>query len=363
MSALDELLSHDRDPAPAIADWRAEGGEVVGYVGADVPRELIAAAGFLPVRLRGAGPSTPFADGVLGARVDQPVRAVLAELLDPARERPDRLILCHDCDATVRLFTSLRMLGRLDGRLPDVHFFDLLHLPAPTTASYDLDRVHELAGVLAGWSGKPIGEAALRAAIAEANETRRLLGRLQALRRGDPVRLSGSVALALIGAGTVLPAAGYNRLLAAFLEEEHAPVPSGRLVYLTGSGHVTTAAYLAIEAAGAAVVGEDHEWGEALADGLVAEGGDPFEAISARYHAGCALGRRHGSNVPAAWIAAEARAAGAELVVAWIRDGDDARAWDVPEQRRRVEEAGLQYEALDHRGLEPAGLREVVAAQ
>ena len=38
-------------PGAAAAAWRASGGQVVGLLGWSAPRELVTAAGMLPVRL------------------------------------------------------------------------------------------------------------------------------------------------------------------------------------------------------------------------------------------------------------------------------------------------------------------------
>ena len=349
MSALETLRGPYADRTARAAEWRRDGGKVVGYVGADVPRELIAAAGLLPLRLHGGGPGSGLADEILGPGVDPPARLVLAGLLDPGRLPIDFLLLCHDSDSTVRLYTSLRALGDREG-LPETHFLDLLHLPAETTAGYNLDRLAELLATLEAWAGRPVTTDELLTAIAETNESRRLIGRLLAFRRAAPPLIGGADALAAIGAGTGLPAGEFNHLLSALLDElpDGDPRP-GRRLYLTGSGHASNEVYQAIEERGWVVIGEDHDWGEALADGLVDENIDPLAALSQRYHTGSALGRRHGSNERAAFTAQEAEAGGAELVLAWIRAGDDAHAWDVPEQRRRLAERGLTLAVLDRR--------------
>jgi benzoyl-CoA reductase/2-hydroxyglutaryl-CoA dehydratase subunit BcrC/BadD/HgdB len=345
VSALDQLVATYEAPEPAA------GRHVVGYVGADVPRELVEAAGMLPLRLRGDGPPSPLAEEILGPRVDPPVRRVLGALLD-GRLPIDFLLLCHDSDSSVRLFTALRVLA-LSTPLPELWFLDLLHLPAETTARYDLERLLTLRSVLEGWVGRPATDDDVRDAIREANQTRRLLTRVAALRRASPPLLSGTQALAVIGACTSLPAAEANRLLAALLGEAHAELPAPtRRVYITGSGHGSTALYRAIEGDGSIVVGEDHDWGESLADGLVDEQGDPLAAIAAHYHWGSALARRHGTNERAEHTAREAEAARADVVLAWIRTGDDALAWGLPAQRRLLDERGIPFVVLEHRGLQ-----------
>jgi benzoyl-CoA reductase/2-hydroxyglutaryl-CoA dehydratase subunit BcrC/BadD/HgdB len=345
MSALETLQAAYEDPAAIARAWREQGGLVAACVGPDVPRELVEAAGLLPVRLRGRSGQSDEADAILGPGVDAGTRGVLAALL-AGHVPADFLLLGHDCDGSVRLFTSLRALH--DERIPETWFVDLLHLPAETTLAYDLERLRELRDVLGRWSGRPVTDAAITDAIREANETRRLLARVAALRRGTPVLLQGSDFLAVSGACTALPAAEANRLLEQLLAEAHTPFPEpGRRVYVTGSSQDSAELYEAIEAAGALVAGEDHDWGEALADCLVNEDGDPLLALADRYQFGSALARRAGPDERAIYTAEEAEASGAELVLAWIRGGDGASSWSVPAQRRAVEELGMRYAVLD----------------
>src|SRR5262249_41803132 len=77
------------------------------------------------------------------------------------------------------------------------------------------------------------------------------------------------------------------------------------------------------------------------------EEGDPLVALADRYHFASALARRAGPDERAIYTAEEAEAAGAQLVLAWIRSGDGASSWSVPAQRRAVEELGMRYAVLD----------------
>jgi benzoyl-CoA reductase/2-hydroxyglutaryl-CoA dehydratase subunit BcrC/BadD/HgdB len=278
------------------------------------------------------GPASPLADDVLGPRVDVSARQVLGALVDGTLP-VDFLLVSHESDSTVRLFTSLRALAHDEPcRFPPFAFVDLLHLPTDTTAAYNVERIRELAGVLESWTGLPIEPDTVRAAIAEADETRRLLRGVTALRRANS--LSGSDALAVIGAAAALPAASVNPLLEALLVEAEASLPAPRRrVYLTGSAHETDAVYREIEADGSLVVGEDHGFGELLADGSVGEAED---ALATYYGSRSALALRDDPDARAERIAREAAAARADVVLAWIRTGDDALAWGLPALREQL---------------------------
>jgi hypothetical protein len=262
--------------------------ETVGYVGLDVPPELIRAAGCRALRLAPVdGVDAGFADRLLGPGVDEAARLVLAGLLEGAYPI-DRLVLCHDSDHTVRLYAALRRLG------VEAWFLDLLHEPRASTEAYNRARLAEL--------GEWLGAGDPAEAIRAANRARAAGDRLAALRRAGAVR--GTDALALLRAGTAL-----TPELVDAARTESAP---GKTVVLHGSGHDRDDVYAAIDELGATVVSETHDWGEALLAGRVEEDGDPLVALVRHY-----TRRRR----------VEHGAADVQLV--WLRRGDGGRAWSL----------------------------------
>lgn len=355
--ALDDLVAHYRDPEAAARRWRADGGAVVGYVGVDVPRELVSASGMLPVRFA-PDPSTDLAwgDRILGTGVDELARRQLARLVTYGRGPYDHLVISRDREASLRLFTSLRGWGRVEpgADLPSLHFLDFWHLPYRNTAAYNRVRTRELAGVLESWSGRTLDAATLGAAIAEANESRRLLAEVRALRRERPARLTGTEMLAVVGAGMFLPTGEHNRLLRRLLAGTDAlPPHGGTRVFVTGSDQDGPALYHAIERAGTVVVADDHDWGDRSYDGLVDEAAEPYPALAERYHTGSPSGRRYDGAHRAAYTASQAAAAGADVVVCWLREHDDAVAWDAPEQRRRLAARGIPLVVFERQPYDP----------
>ena len=339
MTALGALIS-------ASESARVPDAGVVGCIGADVPNELVLAAGLYPLALRDPGPTSPRADQILGPRVGAPERAILTALLE-GRPRLDYALLSHDSDSTVRLFTALRVLAGREP-LPTLWFVDLLHLPTETTARYNRARLEELVGVLERWSGGRVSDERLREAICDANEMRRLLAQVAGLRRASPPLLSGSEALAAISAASVLPVAEANHLLGALIRERTTSLPpTSRRVFVTGSVQIDPGLYRTLEAAGFHVAGDDHD-----PDGrLVAEDIEPLEAIAAYYPL-----HRHGSKGRAERTARAADDAEADVVLAWIRTGDDSLAWGVPALRRVLD---LPLVVLEQRGADPLDADEL----
>ena len=122
-------------------------------------------------------------------------------------------------------------------------------------------------------------------AIAAANRARALGA---ATRRPAPRRrVAGADALAVLGAGTALPAVRYAELLEAALGEVAADGAPRRSVLLLGSEHADDDVYAALDELGATVVAETHSWGEALLAGRV----DESATRSRRSHDTTAPGR------------------------------------------------------------------------
>jgi 2-hydroxyglutaryl-CoA dehydratase, D-component len=255
---------------------------VIGYVGVDVPVELVP-GGVRLAPVEGVDPS--FADRVLGRGVDEPTRLILAGLLEDAYD-VETVVLCHDTEHTVRLYAALRALGR------EVLFVDVLHQPRESTLAYNRRRLEQLAAQL-GSSPE----------IAAANRVRDRIAELGRLRREG--RVSSVEALAC---------------LRDPLREPQLQEPAGKRVFMLGSGHDRPDVYAEIDARGWVVVGEDHAWGESVYAGRVDEDGDPFDALT-RYYT-----PRRTSNPE-----------GAEVALVWIREGDEALAWSIPKWRRALD--------------------------
>lgn len=307
----------------------------LGTVGRDVPLEVLDAAGARVVRLRGrAGTDLAPADAYLGTGVDPAVRALLAGLLESGFAGLDGIVVGSDTDASRRLYYLLRELRRVDpaAGVPPVHLVDVLHLPRETSRRYTLAKVRELRTVVESWTGTTITDDALRDAAARRDAARLAARDLLAHRRSDPARLSGARFLDALLAGDTLDPDAHAALLRAV--EPGDPLP-GRRVLLTGSGHDDSRVTAAIEAAGAVVVADDHPDGELGLESLAGAGGaDPLAAIAARWHADGPTPQRASTPLRAAATAARARAAGAELIVAYVRERDDAPLWEATAQSR-----------------------------
>jgi len=335
--------------APARA-WRAAGrGPVVGVVGPDVPRELVTAVGGLAVRLHGApGTDRELGDRYLGRGVDPWARALLAGLLQGGWPGLDALVVGRDSEASSRLFFALRELHRIgyaDG-VPQVVLCDVLHLPHRSTTRYVERRLHAVAAALGEVAGVRVVDG-LAGAVEAHDRVRALLVELSAVRRSSPPRLSGVEALAVHAAVQATDPEQAGALLGDLLAELPTRPPlDGLRVHLTGSSHDEPSVYRALADEGLVVVSEDHDWGDLQGHRPV--GVATLTALAERYQRSGPTAQRASADARAALLDADLQQGRPDLVVAYIRERDDAPGWDLPAQRSVCARHGIPMVELDH---------------
>lgn len=336
-------------PEAAARAWRAAGGRVVGVLGWSVPRELVVAAGLLPVRLSprhlpGSTPDSGRDIAGAGSQLPPEVAPVAEALVAGALDWVDAVLIGRDSEAHTKLFYLLRELrrGPATSSLPPVAFFDLLRLPSRTSATYNRLRARELTDTLARWSGRPVTAEDLRQAVDDAAATADRLAVLAELRTAPLPTVAGSDALAAACASQVLPGEQLRAHLMAICPgdrgQESSPVDDGgstpptARVFLAGTGLDDLAAYDALEDLGLALVGEDYEW-VAPPPKCTA---DPLDGIVDRYHLGHGGVARDGLRDRADRSAGKIAAASADGVLYLIGEHDEAAGWQLPALAARI---------------------------
>jgi len=351
-------------PAAVARAHRAGGGRVVGVLGWSAPRELVTAAGLLPVRLsprrldgsppepggmpepgdrsgsHGNGIGTGSGSGIaagLGRELPPEMAAIARALLTGGLEWVDAVLIGRDSEAHTKLFYLLRELRRGGAApgLPPVAFYDLLRLPSRTSARYNRLRARELTDTAARWAGRPVTSDDLERAVHDAAATAGRLAELTALRTAPRPAVAGSDALTAALAAQVLPGEQLRAHLAAASPGNPSGPPPAARVFLAGSGLDDPAAYEALEDLGIALVGEDHEWGD---DGAAppARTADPLDGIVDRYHFGHGGVARDGLRDRAERTAGKIAAAAADGVVYLTGEHDEAAGWQLPALAERL---------------------------
>lgn len=352
MKALQTLAQAHADPVSAARRWKADGGRVVGYLCDNVPDALIAAAGFLPLRVRGNVEADKATVSELVDRLYTPevtvrppfVTALLAQLLNGAYRDLDYLIVPHNRDAIQAIYRQLQDAARArpDLKLPVLYYLDKAWAPGAPSAAFDRNSILALKAALEGWSGCPISPDALSQAMDQAEQNRRRLAQLQALRIADPPKLSGVEALQAIGAASVLPKAEHSRLLDSVLAEIVArPGRTGPRLFVGGSPLDHTLVYEAIEAAGATVIAEDHCWGARAFDLWPSEAADPIDRLADAFHArpACSISFPMDRTVRA--CASRATAAKPDAAIFYVMTDDWSQNWETPAELDVLQASGI----------------------
>ena len=353
MAALAEIY-HDR--AQPTRAWKAAGGRVVGYFCDHFPVELVAAAGFLPVRVSG----DPAYDREIERKYITPlipktfagvrqsglefVNSMAARLIGGQYGDLDFLVISASRKPIMNLFTQLLAAKEAypnDVRLPPIHILDHAHVPADSARAFNERSLLALKAKLEVWSGCEITEAALSAGITEGNTGRALARRLAALRSANPPKISGADFLTAVGAGMFMPRGQHNARLEALLNDPPDEARLGLRVFVGGSPADNLQLYSAIEAQDATVVAEDHCWGERCADLPIGLEGGALAGSIRRWQTAPPCGLRFPLEASPKDCVARAKTARADCAILSVYRGDEMQVWDTPQEVEALEAAGV----------------------
>jgi benzoyl-CoA reductase subunit C len=199
---------------PAVAEWKAQGGRVVGYFCSHVPTEVLTAAGLLPFRMRGTGSTgTELADAFFSNINCSFVRNTFNLALQGDYEFLDGLVCVSSCDHVRRVYDNWK-------RNLSTPFLRIISLPKKVEdaqVGWYRDEVAILREAVEKHFGVTISDERLREAIRLHNRTRRLQRELYELRKREAPPLTGAETLAVMVAGTAMPRQNYNQALEALL--------------------------------------------------------------------------------------------------------------------------------------------------
>ncbi len=316
-SVVERILD---DPLAALAD----GG--IGFVGPDVPVEVLLASGRAFGHLSWtAGRPTRWADRWLESSFPFWTRSILEQWHAGAFDGLSSVVFSRAADASQRLYyyvTELQRRDLLNG--PEPVIFDVAHVRR------ELSVKHTAAAILKLCTALGVAPAELNGAIGQANALRRTLAGIEANRSSDGPwheRIGRAVLWS-------------NPL--QWLDTSLFPTStaSGPRVLLAGSVPPDDRIHRAVEAAGASVVAEAHMYGSGrLGPEIVIDAERPALALARQLQL-ASMGPRamidHGE-----WIVERARAARAAAVIIWLTREDEALAWHVPPQTGALDAAGI----------------------
>jgi benzoyl-CoA reductase subunit C len=222
----------------AARDWKARvpGRKVVGYMPIYVPRELIHAAGFLPLGILGGGDQLEVihGDAYYQSYICRIPRSTIELGVSGRLDFVDGMLFPSICDVIRNLS------GMWKTMFPNVYvrYFDVpQNYQDDIGGNYYINELMELMHDLGELRGRPISDDELRQSIALYNENRRLVRELYALRAQRPWQAPAAEVYLVLRAGLVLPVEEHSQMLRDYLAaaaDEERPRRDNCRVVLTG---------------------------------------------------------------------------------------------------------------------------------
>ncbi len=281
------LVTVDRyyqDYGSRARELKKQGKQIIGYLCALVPVEILTAAGFIPFRIKG-NTSEPItkADTEMETIVCPLVRSCFDMSLKGKYEFLDGIVIPHACDSISRTYD----VWKHTLKLPYSHLIDMPH----ATDDPSLDFYKAVLGTfrtsLSKFTGREISDQSLKEAIKLYNQNRAKVRELYELRKANPPLISGAELARLLVASVSIPVAESTRLIDSVIKEvkQRGSVLAAKPARIMVVGaQVDDVAFIdLIEDSGAWVVADDLCPGarEFFADVTVTK--NPIDGIAERY--------------------------------------------------------------------------------
>ncbi len=269
---------------PDVRSWKQEGGLVIATQCSSIPEELIHAAGILPMRVRAPGlQDTKNADAHLHRINCSYSRSVLEYLLLGKLNFLDGFVATNTCDHHLRLVSEVE--DKSDYSF--FHYFQMYHTLGQGAKEWLLIEMNRLVKEIGTTLGIKISTEDLRRTISVYNRTRRLMARLNDMRKAAPPPLTGAEYMNIVLSGMSIPREAFNKRLEALLPElEKRQVAETRLprLLIIGGACDSPGFIDFIESKGACIVADGLCFGLRHYMGIIDEAAsDPLEAIADRY--------------------------------------------------------------------------------
>jgi benzoyl-CoA reductase subunit C len=322
-SALFEDLSFT-----SAREWKAAqpGRKVVGYMPIYVPREIIHAAGMLPLGIVGGGDQLEVihGDAYYQSYICRIPRSTVELGVSGRLDFVDGMLFPSICDVIRNLSGMWKLM------FPNVYsrYFDVpQNYQDDIGGNFYINELAELRRDLGDLRGKPISDDELRQSIATYNENRQLVRELYAFRAERPWQAPAAEVYLVVRAGLVLPVEEHSAMLRDYLaaaRAEERPMRDNCRVVLTGMFCEQPPLNLikSLELAGCYVVDDDLLLVTRWLIGDVPVDGDPLQNLS--------LAFLHHSESTAAKYEPDLKEKGQHLVRAVKRSGAEGVIFAAP---------------------------------
>ena len=270
----------------AAREWKEaeKTRKVIGYMPIYVPREIIHAAGMLPLGVLGGGDNLEVihGDAYYQSYICRIPRSTVELAVTKRLDFVDGMLFPSTCDVIRNLSGMWKMM------YPDayVRYFDVpQNYQDNVGGSYYVQELRELIAGLENLGGTKITDEALNRSIAVYNENRRLVNEVYDFRQLAPWKAPSWEVYLLMRAGMVVPVEEHNQLLTDYLaaaEAEERPMRDNCRIILQGSFCEQPPLNLvkSIELAGCYIVDDDYMLISRLLLHDVPTDGDPVAELA-----------------------------------------------------------------------------------
>ncbi len=265
-------------------ELKQQGRQIIGYLCACVPLEIIYAAGLMPFRIKGSV-TEPIskADTQMETIVCPLVRSCFDMSLKGSYDFLDGVVIPHACDSICRTYD----IWKYTLKLPYSHFINMPHGTDDSSLEFFKETLNTFRKSLGKIAGGEISNDSLARAVKIYNDNRARARELLELRRPDPPLISGAELTKALITGISLPVQESINLLDSIIDEvkQRASVPAKKPARIMVVGaQIDDAAFIElIEDIGAWVVADDfcpgtreHWFDVAITD-------DPMDGLAERY--------------------------------------------------------------------------------
>ncbi|MFO1282639.1 MAG: benzoyl-CoA reductase subunit C [Burkholderiales bacterium] len=270
----------------AVKQWKAAapGRKAIGYMPVYVPRELVHAAGMLPVGILGGGDALEViqGDAYYQSYICRIPRSTIELGLTGRLDCLDGMLFPSICD----VIRNLSGMWQILFKDKYVRYFDVpQNYQDAIGGSYYVHELEALRDGLAKLRGKPITDAEINASIAVYNDNRQALADLYAYRAAKPWQAPTSEVYLLLRAGMVLPVEEHTAMVREYLasvDQLARPARDNARVVINGAfcEQPPLGLIKSIEMSGCYIVDDDFMLVTRWLLDAVPTGGKPLEELS-----------------------------------------------------------------------------------
>jgi len=341
----------------AAREWKAaeEGRKVIGYMPIYVPREIIHAAGMLPLGIMGGGDNLEVihGDAYYQSYICRIPRSTIELGVSGRLDFADGMLFPSICDVIRNLSGMWKML------FPDVfvRYFDVPQTYEDTVGgTFYEGEMRELLEELSKIAGHEVSNEAILNSIGVYNENRRLIRDLYDLRAAQPWKVPASEAYLVLRAGLLIPVEEHSQLLRDYIDAARAedrPIKDNSKVVVTGMFCEQPPLNLikSLELSGCYVVEDDFmlvsRW---LLDDVPTEGDGLHNLAQAFLHRSASTAAKYEPNEAekGQFLIDAVRRTGAEGVIFASPSFCDPALLDRPMLQHKLSDAGIPFIAFKY---------------